>query len=471
MSEPASVVAAASRRHLGGGALASTASQVAVLLAGAITSIAIARAIGPSGSGAFALSANLFAVALLVAGIGIKQGIVVLSGAGRWQPGEAVRDLALPLLGLGLAGAGLGALAWALGRDGFLEGLPAGAVPLLLGATPFGLAWQWSWSLALGRERYEAYAVLQALPTFLALLVAVTLAIALGTTAAVVGFAAAQIVAGCAGVAWAFRFSSPGRGAPSAGRADRLRAVFRFGAFSWATELLQFVNFRFDLFFLAAYAATADVGIYSVAATATGIALILPQSLSVAVMPRTAALEGAASRGELERPELDLSDARASRHTLLLLPLSGLLVGLLVVVGIPLLYGSRFDDAVGLGLILLPGTLALGLAKVFISVTMGRGRPRYSLYTVLITVPPTVAGYLLVIPDHGATGAALVSTASYLLSALVSFLWFRHVTGIPARDALIPRADDLRAYPEVAALTVDYLRPLLARLGRRRGRG
>ena len=131
----------------------------------------------------------------------------------------------------------------------------------------------------------------------------------------------------------------------------------------------------------------------------------------------------------------------------MLLPISALVVGLLVVVGIPLLFGSDFDGSVKLGLLLLPGTLALGLAKVYSSVVVGRGHPRYLLYTVLMTVPVTVVAYLIVIPDHGADGAAIVSSASYILTSLITFLFFRRVTDISARDALVPRREDLRAYP------------------------
>src|SRR5262245_10335823 len=162
VQEPHTELAAAppepGERHLGGGAIAATAAQVAVVALGAVTSVVVARALGPSGTGAFALAANLFGVALLIAGVGIKQGITVLVGSGRWSPAVAVRDLVLPLALSGIGGALLGLGAWALGRDGFLDGIPSAAVPVLVAAIPFGIAWQWSWSIALGRERYEAYA-------------------------------------------------------------------------------------------------------------------------------------------------------------------------------------------------------------------------------------------------------------------------------------------------------------------------
>ena len=471
MQEPIPETAPApERRHLGGGAVASTVAQVAVFTVAALTSITIARALGPDGSGAYALAASLFGIALLVSGIGLKQGITVRIGSSRWSPAAATRDLVMPFVLSTLVAVLLGVGAWQLGRDGFLSGLPAAAVPVLIAAIPFGVGWQWSWSMALGRERYEAYAVLQVLPWALALVIAGTLAILTDPTGAVVGLAVAQILAGLAAVVWALRFAHRDERPPSADlepRPRRLAEAYRIGLLTWASELLQFVNFRFDLFFLAAYASTSTVGIYSVGATATTIALILPQALAVAVLPRSAALEGASARGEGSVHAADESDARAARHTLLLLPISALIVGLVVVVGIPLFFGSRFDDAVTYGLLLLPGTLALGLGKVYSSVVTGRGQPRYLLYTVLITVPLTVVAYLLVIPDEGADGAAIVSSCSYLLTAFVTYLFFRRVTGIPVRDALVPRRDDLRAYPEVAALSINYIRSMIEAVRRR----
>ncbi len=464
--EPSPPAEGRERRHLGGGALASTVSQVAVLAGGAVASIAIARILGPSGTGSFALAANFYAVALLVIGAGVKQGITVLVGSGRWPPAQAVGDLAGPLIVTGLIGAGLGLAVYEIGRDGFLDGIPGPAGPAIAAAIPFGIAWQWSWSLALARERYEAYAVLQTLPTILIVPICILLAAASGTTAMLLGYAGALVGTGVASLAWTLRRGRRGGGegdlrsggqSRGDGRRGRLIWAYRFGLLTWSSELLQFVNFRFDLFFLSAFAATSQVGIYSVAGTVTGISLVLPQALSVAVMPRSAALEGAAARGEVAPAEADLSDARAARHTLLLLPVSAAVVSLLLLVGIPLLYGSRFHHAIALGFILLPGTLALGLAKVYSAITMGRGRPKYALYTVLMTVPPTVVAYLLVIPDSGADGAAVVSTFSYLLTAVISFVFFLRVTRIRPRRALVPEREDLRAYPELATLSFDYL--------------
>ena len=158
-------------------------------------------------------------------------------------------------------------------------------------------------------------------------------------------------------------------------RGRRLRTVLGFGIRSWGSEVLRYSNMRLDIFFVAAYASAADVGKYSVAVTVSGIGLILPSALSTAVMPRTALLSGATASREAPLVDADLSDARACRYTVLMLPLTAAAVAVLLLVGVPVFYGSEFTDTVELGFILLPGVLLLGVSQVMTSIVQGRGRP------------------------------------------------------------------------------------------------
>lgn len=457
------------RRHLGGGVLAATVSQVVTLGAAAVASILLARALGADGLGAFALAANLAAVLMLVVGLGVKQAILVEVAAGRWPIRLAGSDLVSLLCVLGALGAALTFGAYELLDESALEPLPGGAVPVLAAAVVFGLAWQWSWCLVLAGERYEMYAAVFAAPAIVTLLVSPLLAVAFGVEEAIVGIAAGFAVGAVVG-AWLAASLGARLRAPDARaeRPRRLRSVLSFGVQSWGSEVLRYSNMRLDLFFVAAYASAADVGKYSVAVTVAGIGLILPSSLSTAVMPRTAKLTGASARGEIAADDADLSDARACRHTVLMLLPTGLLVALLLVVGVPIFYGSEFDETIELGLILMPGVLLLGVSQVMTSIVQGRGRPDYAFYVVLATAPPTVLAYVLVIPDAGATGAAVVSLCSYAATAVVAYVFFRRATGIRLAQALIPKREDLRAYREVLALTRDYARSVPSQLTSRR---
>jgi Na+-driven multidrug efflux pump len=96
-----------------------------------------------------------------------------------------------------------------------------------------------------------------------------------------------------------------------------------------------------------------------------------------------------------------------------------------------------------LGLILLPGVLAIGFGKSLSAITTGRGHPRYALYLSLISFPFTIVLYLLLIPPLEATGAAIATTLSYVLTTAVALVFFRRVTALRPR-ALVPEAADVR---------------------------
>jgi O-antigen/teichoic acid export membrane protein len=233
-------------------------------------------------------------------------------------------------------------------------------------------------------------------------------------------------------------------------RSGELRAATRFGLLSWGSEVLQNLNYRLDLFVLNAFGVTADVGVYSVALTVTSFAWILPSALQTVLFPRTARLDTGDEPADGGLTDVELAASRGTRQTvLLLIPTAAVLVFALLVL-VPLLYGQSFHRTIELGLILVPGTLALGLARVLVAVTAGRGHPQYSLYGRLIDMPITAVLYFVLIPAHGATGAAVASSVSYALTGVISFVFFRRVVHLPLRTLLVPTREDLRDWRSAA---------------------
>jgi O-antigen/teichoic acid export membrane protein len=317
------------------------------------------------------------------------------------------------------------------------------------------MAAQFAIAILLGQDRYEGYMTLQLTTAAVLLVVAAGLAIPFELAGAVAGLAAAGWITAAVGVLLLRR---PDRrpALRSAGDA-RLPEAFRFGLLAWAGNLLQQVNYRFDVLILGAFAAASDVGIYSVALTLTGIAWVLPHGLQMVIFPRTANLDAAAGSGELSAEDSDAAVARGVRHSVLLVLPAGLIVAALLAV-VPLVYGSRFDETVGLGFVLLPGVLALGVGKVLGSVVAGRGAPRYNLYTAAIVAAVTLVLYFTLIPAYDAWGAAVASSISYLATAVISAVFFKRVLKIPLSSALIPTSADLRNYPEALDALRAHLR-------------
>ena len=97
------------------------------------------------------------------------------------------------------------------------------------------------------------------------------------------------------------------------------------------------------------------------------------------------------------------------RHAIALSLPTALAIAVLLAVGVPILYGSEFSATVGLGFILLPGALALGVGRVMLSAVIARGHSRWAAWIAAVAVPGAMAGYLLLIPELGDTGAAISS--------------------------------------------------------------
>jgi O-antigen/teichoic acid export membrane protein len=176
------------------------------------------------------------------------------------------------------------------------------------------------------------------------------------------------------------------------------------------------------------------------------IGWFLPNAIANVSMPRVAALEAAAARGEISQRATSEASARLVRHTVALQLPTILGLSVLLVVFVPLLFGAKFQPAIGLGFLLIPGVVALSVDKVLSATLIGRGHTIYSLYSALVTTPPTILLYFLLIPRWGAAGGAVASSISYVLSTAVGIVLFHHASVAPLRAAFIPRLGDLRDY-------------------------
>jgi O-antigen/teichoic acid export membrane protein len=221
------------------------------------------------------------------------------------------------------------------------------------------------------------------------------------------------------------------------------------GARTWVNDLFQLVNLRPDLFILNAYATTADTGVYAVALSITSAGFILSQSLATVVLPRSASLESFESVGE-GAPLGQHTAASAVRHSVLVSLAAVAALGLLLL-AVPAIWGADFGKTVDYGLIMLPGVALLGVGRVMVASFTGRGHRHYALAVGVVSFPVTIIAYLLVIPEAGTTGAAIVTSVSYLLAAGLSALLFFSTVRTSLRETLIPTRADMRDYKRFVA--------------------
>jgi O-antigen/teichoic acid export membrane protein len=429
-------------------------ARVGVTAVGALTTIAIARLLGPSGSGAYFVAQSLLALLTVAATLGFEHGIVYYVSSRRWGARSAYGTALRMAAALGLAGAVAG-LAVRIAMPAAFDGLPVWLIAVVVAGLPFSLAWLYATYVALATDRYEAYA----LPPFVqacgVLGFGVLGALVFELDGALIGATLSTVLVGVGTAAWTLRVLPRLSGSEP----KLLRRALSFGIKGYAANGLQLLNYRLDVFLLAAMASAVVVGQYSVAVMMTSVLWLLPGALADVVYPRVAHLDVHGDESATE--QLRMVETKSVRHAALIAVVSAGMVALALVFLVEPLFGAEFKPATDLGLILLPGATAIGIAGTLSSTIVGRGKPSYSLYSALIVTPVTIGLYVVLIPRFDATGAALASTLSYSLSFVVASGFYFLATGRHVYRLLVPsrsELDDLRALPTAAVTWARGLR-------------
>jgi O-antigen/teichoic acid export membrane protein len=416
-------------------------SRTVATAAGALAMVLLARVLGPASFGTYAVAATLSALSVAATTLGIEHGIAYFVSSGAWHARAAhVASLKVSAI-MGLTGAAIGIGARLLFPSAF-AGLSVGLTVVALLGVPFALAWIYASYIALATDRYETYMLFPAFGAFSLLVLTVAGAAFFGVRGAVIGMSASSAVVGSASVVWGrSRLPPTDR---DMGRGDLRRAAL-FGIKGYAANALGVVSYRADVFILASVASDAAVGRYSTAVAATSLLWVLPNALSDVLYPRVARLSSSG-----DDAALDMVETKSLRHvsliTIVTVPSLVIALELLVVP----VFGAGYRAAINLALILLPGVGLANITGVLASSVVGRGKPSYSLYAGLVTFPLTLGLYAGLIPTFGASGAALASSLSYLLSFLLMSWYYRAITGRRVLPLLYPTRAELEDWRGLA---------------------
>ena len=227
------------------------------------------------------------------------------------------------------------------------------------------------------------------------------------------------------------------------GPEQSVRDAGGFGARAWVNDLFQLVNVRPDLFIITAYYGIADTGVYAVTVSITSLVWIVSQPLASVVLPRNAMVTAAADPGHDAGHSPRGAGVGGSPCGADPSAVASLVVIPILAIA-PLVWGPGFGRTFTLGMILLPGVMLLGVGRVMVAAFTGEGAANEALLVGLVSFPLTLVAFLLVIPDHGSTGAAVVSCCSYIVASLLAAYLFLREPRHSVRGSLVPRADDLR---------------------------
>jgi O-antigen/teichoic acid export membrane protein len=389
-----------------------------------VLSIAAARFLGPHDFGrqSFIAFVELSVVMLLTAGLPTSLIRYVADALGRGEP-QTARGLfrwarltmTTPTLAAAviLGGLGLG------GAEPRLAWLSAGV------AAAAGIFSRVAISFLNGLQRWRETSVVALLGGGAATALSVAVLALGGGITGMFAVEAVGVTIMCVALTVIARRREPELGPDVYLSAAVRRAALRYAGIASITVLLTFIIWRRSEFFVLDHYSTAtQIGFYSIAFAASTAPTLILQGLTSAVTPAVSTMLGA---GEVQR--IHAGFARALR-LLLLLPLPTTAAALaLGPAAVRIAYGRGFDGATTPLLIILCLMPLMALVNLSASLLGGLGRLGVSVGAGVIASIVDIGLSFLLIPGHGAIGAAIANSAAQVAVGLPVIVYARLIVG------------------------------------------
>ncbi len=416
--------------------------------------VLIARILGPTAKGRFALIMLYAQLAAVPVAWGTDNALAVVAGR---DASAARRGMANAIWWSILVGGACVGLSWWLYRGGsgvlaelipnlssrqFLYGAIALPGEVFFAVGLFGL---------LGRRRMAGYNAVRILRRgILVVLILAVAAIGVVDLDLALAMNVGAVFACALAIVWvAHRDGTLGL------RPDPRLLVeeLRFGSRAIVGSIAERLQLRLDSFLLNAMVNVRATGIYSVTSGLAETLWYIPNSLGTVMFSRAV------------DPTADASRAAAvlTRTTIVVtaaLAIPAWFAGPRLVA---IVYGRDFADA-GVALRwILPGVVAYSVVAVLSRYVVGRGRPGLGTVVLVAGLATNLVANLILIPRFGIVGAAASSSISYVLTALLTLVAFVRISGRGVIETLVVQRRDLVALVRFTANVIERLR------GRRAG--
>ncbi len=389
------------------------ATRVALIAIGLVTSVLIARSLGPEGRGLQAAIAALTAV-------GVQFGNLGLHASNTYYVAKK-HDLLPTLVGnsllVSLGGATAVSVAAGLVMSIWPSLSPVDGVYLwlALAGIPLGLTYLLLQNLLMGIQQVRAYNVIE-LGVRIGMIVMLALIIAGGLVSveavAIAGLATTVIAA-----VWCLVKLRPHLRGPVRVSGTMLHEHLGYGFRAYVAAFFAFTVIKADVLLCSYLLGDGPTGQYSIAASMAEMVYMLPVVAGSIAFPRLSATQDSAERW---------AKAKSMTRWIALVS-AGLVIaaGVLAKPVVGLLYGEAFSPSVEAFWWLLPGVFALGVNTILMNYFASEGMLPIAIWSPAVASVANIGLNLWLLPTLGIVGASIASTVAYTMMLLMSMVYIR----------------------------------------------
>jgi len=217
-----------------------------------------------------------------------------------------------------------------------------------------------------------------------------------------------------------------------------LKKIFKYGFKIYLANLIQFFHYKIDIFLINIFLNPLSVGFYSIATTLAEQILLIPQSVGLVLFPKIS--------NENNKKNLKNFTPIVCRNILFITFLGLILLFFLSKIIITTFYSITFANAIIPFKILTIGILTLSGWKILANDIYGRGKASLNIYINATALTLNIILNIILIPKYGINGAALASSISYTIAFIIMLFVFSKVSENKIIDIILIKKSDFKYY-------------------------
>ena len=191
-----------------------------------------------------------------------------------------------------------------------------------------------------------------------------------------------------------------------------IRPLIQFAFLAFMTNLIQFLSYKMDIWFVNYFHGKQLTGIYALGVSLAQMLWLLPSAIQSVLY--------AFISTHTDRQLMIQRTIKTTRQIAVYAISAGITGYLLSIYLVPILFGEEFRESVQCIGLLFIGVVPFCLSMAVSGYFAGTGRVRINLYSAILGFIVCMAADLLLIPSYGILGAAIASSISYI--STVTFL-------------------------------------------------
>ena len=210
--------------------------------------------------------------------------------------------------------------------------------------------------------------------------------------------------------------------------------LFIYARRSYIASISGVIRLRVQIIILSAFALPTSLGIFSVAQSFTEALFILPVMLSSLLIPSISNLE------KKEQEKSFINFTKFSVYSGLIMVIS---IQLISPVIIPLIYGEQYVDVVNVLSVLSISVVFYSINKMLMGFLFAINKPEICSRSEFMAMCIAVACSLILAPTYGAMGIAISAVLSAMSLSIILVFYLKHVSEVRIRDIVLLKRKDI----------------------------